>query len=155
MLQRIQTIYIILFAILLFIASFMPFASIDTPNIGVYKLIPTGWENPEGAQQKSPFFVGYLVAISFAVLMLVNFKKRKKQLRYGKICYLIILLTIVYMFNVVSEKSEILNSDNQIDLSISYSYGMYLLVASLPILFLANRSIKKDEDLIKSIDRLR
>ena len=59
------------------------------------------------------------------------------------------------MFNIVSEKSEILNSDNQIDLSISYSYGMYLLVASLPILFLANRSIKKDEDLIKSIDRLR
>ena len=32
---------------------------------------------------------------------------------------------------------------------------MYLLVASLPIIFLANRAIKKDEKLVSSLDRLR
>jgi len=30
-----------------------------------------------------------------------------------------------------------------------------LPVAALPILFMANRNIRKDEDLIKSLDRLR
>ena len=155
MFQRIQTIYIILFAILLFVASFMPFASVDVTDKSIYTLVPTGWESTEDSQVKSPFFVGYLVAISFAVLMLVNFKKRKKQLRYGKICYLIIILTMVYMFNLVNKKLDLLSFDNQIDLNVTYNLGMYLLVASLPILFLANRSIKKDEDLIKSIDRLR
>jgi hypothetical protein len=133
----------------------MPFASVDVTDKSIYTLVPTGWESTEDSQVKSPFFVGYLVAISFAVLMLVNFKKRKKQLRYGKICYLIIILTMVYMFNLVNKKLDLLAFDNQIDLNVTYNLGMYLLVASLPILFLANRSIKKDEDLIKSIDRLR
>jgi hypothetical protein len=59
------------------------------------------------------------------------------------------------MFNLVNKKLDLLSFDNQIDLNVTYNLGMYLLVASLPILFLANRSIKKDEDLIKSIDRLR
>jgi hypothetical protein len=81
MFQRIQTIYIILFAILLFVASFMPFASVDVTDKSIYTLVPTGWESTEDSQVKSPFFVGYLVAISFAVLMLVNFKKRKKTIK--------------------------------------------------------------------------
>ena len=38
---------------------------------------------------------------------------------------------------------------------VQYLYSMYLLVASLPIIFLANRAIKKDDSLVKSLDRLR
>ena len=36
-----------------------------------------------------------------------------------------------------------------------YGWGTYFIVCSLPIVFLANRSIKKDEALVKSLDRLR
>ena len=39
--------------------------------------------------------------------------------------------------------------------TIKYLSGMYCLVASLPLMFLANRAIKKDEKLVKSLDRLR
>ena len=154
MLQRIQTIYILLFAIVLFSASLLPFASLNSQD-NIYVLFPTGWEKNGGELKKSPMFVGYLVAISFAVLQLVNFKNRKKQLRYGKICYLIVLLTLVYMFNNLNEQSDVLILENTNSLNVVYSYSMYLLVSSLPLMFLANRAIKKDENIIKSLDRLR
>ena len=154
MLQRIQTIYILLFAIVLFSASLLPFASLNILD-NSYVLFPTGWEKNGVDIEKSPLYVGYLVAISFAVLQLVNFKNRKKQLRYGKICYLIVLLTLVYMFNNVNEQSDVLILENTNSLNVVYSYSMYLLVSSLPLMFLANRAIKKDENIIKSLDRLR
>ena len=38
---------------------------------------------------------------------------------------------------------------------IQYNIGTFLPVAALPFVFLANRGIKKDEELVKSLDRLR
>jgi len=158
MLQRIQTIYIILFCAILFIASFLPFASIVLDNQTSFELYPTGWESQSSLEglKVYPFYSGYLVAVAFGILMLVNFKKRQKQLRYGTISYFFVLITIVYMFLEVSSTQEILLSDVSNSLqSINYSYSMFLLVACLPFIFLANRAIKKDQKLVSSLDRLR
>ena len=60
------------------------------------------------------------------------------------------------MFLEVSSAEEFLlgNENNSLQ-SINYTFSMYLLVGSLPIIFLANRAIKKDEKLVSSLDRLR
>ena len=158
MLQRIQTIYIILFCAVMFTASFLPFASIVLENKTTYDLYPTGWESQSSLEgfKVYPFYSGYLVAVAFGILMLVNFKKRQKQLRYGVISYFFVLITLVYMFLEVSSSEEILlGRENSSLQSINYSLSMYLLVASLPIIFLANRAIKKDQNLVSSLDRLR
>ena len=158
MLQRIQTIYIILFCAILFIASFLPFASIVLDNQTSFELYSTGWESQSSLEglKVYPFYSGYLVAVAFGILMLVNFKKRQKQLRYGTLSYFFVLITIVYMFLEVSSTQEILLSDVSNSLqSINYSYSMFLLVACLPFIFLANRAIKKDQKLVSSLDRLR
>ena len=86
MLQRIQTIYIILFCAVLFTASFLPFASIVLEGQSSYSFYPTGWESKSSLEgfKVYPFYSGYLVAVAFGILMLVNFKKRQKQLRYGE-----------------------------------------------------------------------
>ena len=158
MLQRIQTIYIILFCAILFIASFLPFASIVLDNQTSFELYPTGWESQSSLEglKVYPFYSGYLVAVAFGILMLVNFKKRQKQLRYGILSYFFVLITLVYMFLEVSSAEEFLlgNENNSLQ-SINYTFSMYLLVGSLPIIFLANRAIKKDEKLVTSLDRLR
>jgi heme/copper-type cytochrome/quinol oxidase subunit 3 len=157
MIQRIQSVYILLFALIIFSALFFPFAIISVVD-EVYILKPaSGWEISSGNidLENSSFYVGYLVAVSFSVLMIVNYKKRKKQLKYGKICYLIVILTLCYMINVVYEKFDLLVEDNVKNLSVLFSASMYMLVVSLPIMFLANRAIKKDENLVKSLDRLR
>ncbi len=158
MLQRIQTIYIILFCAVMFTASFLPFASIVLENKTTYDFYPTGWESQSSLEgfKVYPFYSGYLVAVAFGILMLVNFKKRKKQLRYGVISYFFVLITLVYMFLEVSSSEEILlGRENGSLQSINYTLSMYLLVASLPIIFLANRAIKKDQNLVSSLDRLR
>jgi prolipoprotein diacylglyceryltransferase len=158
MLQRIQTVYIILFCAVLFTASFLPFASIVLEDQSTYYFYPTGWDSQSSLEgfKVYPFYSGYLVAVAFGILMLVNFKKRKKQLRYGMLSYFFVLITLVYMFLEVSSVEEfLLVSENNSLKSISYSFSMYLLVASLPIIFLANRAIKKDEKLVSSLDRLR
>ena len=158
MLQRIQTIYIILFCAVMFTASFLPFASIVLENQTTYDFYPTGWESQSSLEEFKvyPFYSGYLVAVAFGILMLVNFKKRQKQLRYGMISYFFILITLVYMFLEVSSSEEILlGRDNNSLQSINYTLSMYLLVACLPIIFLANRAIKKDQKLVSSLDRLR
>jgi prolipoprotein diacylglyceryltransferase len=88
--------------------------------------------------------------------MLVNYKKRQKQLRYGMLSYFFVLITLVYMFLEVSSAEEfLLRNENSSLQTINYTFSMYLLVASLPIIFLANRAIKKDEKLVNSLDRLR
>jgi prolipoprotein diacylglyceryltransferase len=158
MLQRIQTVYIILFCAVLFTASFLPFASIVLEDQSTYNFYPTGWDSQSSLEgfKVYPFYSGYLVAVAFGILMLVNFKKRKKQLRYGMLSYFFVLITLVYMFLEVSSVEEfLLVSENNSLKSISYTFSMYLLVASLPIIFLANRAIKKDEKLVSSLDRLR
>ena len=158
MLQRIQTIYIIFFCAGMFTASFLPFASIVLENKTTYDFYPTGWESQSSLEgfKVYPFYSGYLVAVAFGILMLVNFKKRQKQLRYGTLSYFFVLITLVYMFLEVSSTQKILLSDVSNSLqSINYSYSMYLLVACLPFIFLANRAIKKDQKLVSSLDRLR
>ena len=158
MLQRIQTIYIILFCAGMFTASFLPFATIVLENKTTYDFYPTGWESQSSLEgfKVYPFYSGYLVAVAFGILMLVNFKKRQKQLRYGVISYFFVLITLVYMFLEVSSSEEILlGRENSSLQSINYSLSMYLLVACLPIIFLANRAIKKDQNLVSSLDRLR
>ena len=154
MIQRLQTVYITLFSILLFIASFLPFAQLNFSE-NFLCLKPTGWESNSGDLIYNAYYVGYLVAIAFAILMVVNYKKRVKQLRYGKLCYLIVLVTLVYMFFLVNTKADFILETEELKPTIKYLSGMYCLVASLPLMFLANRAIKKDEKLVKSLDRLR
>jgi hypothetical protein len=70
--------------------------------------------------------------------------------------YFFVLITLVYMFLEVSSAEEfLLGNENSSLQTINYTFSMYLLVASLPIIFLANRAIKKDEKLVSSLDRLR
>ena len=158
MLQRIQTIYILLFCVVMFLAAFCPFASVFYLNDSVYFLYPTGWQSQSSLEgfKVYPFYSGYLVAVAFGILMLVNYKKRQKQLRFGMLSYFFVLITLVYMFLEVSSAEEfLLGNENSSLQTINYTFSMYLLVASLPIIFLANRAIKKDEKLVNSLDRLR
>ena len=157
MLQRIQTIYIILFCAVLFAASFLPFASIVLENQSTYNFFPIGWQSQSSLEgfKVYPFYSGYLVGVAFGILMLVNFRKRQKQLRYGMLSYFFVLITLIYMFLEVSSAEEFLLGNENISLQSNYSYSMYLLVGCLPIIFLANRAIKKDEKLVSSLDRLR
>ncbi|HET8752735.1 MAG TPA: DUF4293 domain-containing protein [Salinimicrobium sp.] len=136
MLQRIQTLYLFLAA--LFSAGL----------IFVFHV----WKNNEGisifAVDDVLVFSLFLASAVLSLVSIVLFKNRKLQFVLGRINILlnfILLGLFVYWSLTVPGEREI--SEKGI--------GMLIPVFSIVLLVLANKAIKKDEDLVKSVDRLR
>lgn len=136
MLQRIQTIY-------LFLAALVSAGLIFVFNIG---------ENAAGeavfAQDILVVFGLFLASAALSLVTIFLFKNRKLQFVLGRlniILNLILLGLFVYWSLNVSGESNI--SEKGI--------GMLIPIISIVFLVLANKAIKKDEDLVKSVDRLR
>ena len=92
-------------------------------------------------------FFGLSAALS--LLGILSFKKRQHQFvinRLTIILNLILLGLFVYRSLNVSGETPTVSEKG---------IGMFLPIISIVFLVLANKAIKKDEDLVKSVDRLR
>jgi len=136
MLQRIQTVYLLIAAI------------ISAGLIFVFSL----WENLEGvamyAQDYLTVFIAFLASGLLSLVSIFMFKNRKLQFVLGRLNILLnFFLLGVFVYWSLSVPGEIDISEKGI--------GMFLPIISIVFLVLANKAIKKDEDLVKSVDRLR
>ena len=152
MIQRIQTIYLVLAALLLGLTFAFPFA---TYSLMQGEVIFNAYGVSDNAGEINTFFPYYIVialSMGLALFSILQYKKRKLQITVGRFLYLLLGVTIAFVFiDFYSLKGQ-LEVDSA---AVSYGVSMFLPVAALPILFMANRNIRKDEDLIKSLDRLR
>lgn len=85
----------------------------------------------------------------FALLAIFLYRNRSLQIR---ICNLDLLLTCVLvglLFFVADTMSSNMNQH------VKYLFGSYMPLIQLLFIFLASRFIKRDEDLVRSADRLR
>ncbi|MBE98920.1 MULTISPECIES: DUF4293 domain-containing protein [Flavobacterium] len=140
MLQRIQTVYLFL----AFIAT------------GVLPFIFPLWVNGNGTDY---YFVGNLAFVALlglsttlSAISILTYKKRKRQFvmnRLNIILNLILLGLFVYRLLNLSGETD---PDKVVS---EKGIGMFIPIISIVLLSLANRAIKKDEDLVKSVDRLR
>jgi hypothetical protein len=150
MLQRIQTVYLILSTIALTLTIWMPFASFDkSGSISTFTIFGLS-TTTEDINSWFPYYVVIGLSVALSLFAITQFKNRKRQLNLGKINYLLLLATIVMLFLDTDNVAQKLFVEK-----IQYGFGMYLPVVALAFTFLANRSIKKDEDLVKSVERLR
>jgi len=136
MIQRIQTVYLILVIIL---GALVPFF------LGL-------WSDSLGNELFGSGQTGVLLAFCgsavLAFISILLFKNRKNQFvmnRLNIILNLFLLGFFVYRSLNLSGGTTV--SEKGI--------GMLIPVFSIVFLTLANRAIKKDEDLVKSVDRLR
>jgi ABC-type Fe3+-siderophore transport system permease subunit len=136
MLQRIQTIYLLLAAIISgVLCMYLPYG-IDANGVVLYA-------------KGELFLLG--IFLGSAILSLISiflFKNRKLQFVLGRINILlnfILLGVFVYWSLTVSGETQV--SEKGI--------GMIIPVISIVLLVMANKAIKKDENLVKSVDRLR
>ncbi len=136
MIQRIQTIYLIIVALL----------------AGVLPFFVNLWSDTEGneiyAQNEILVSILFYVSGALALWTIFLYKKRKNQFvmnRLNMILNLFLLGFFVYRSLNLSGEASV--SEKGI--------GMLIPVFSIVFLALANRAIKKDEDLVKSVDRLR
>jgi hypothetical protein len=93
-------------------------------------------------------FVLFIVSAILTLLAIFQFKKRQLQFVLGRLAILInfILVGILVYF------TQNLSGEMQVS-----EKGIGLLIPIFTIVFvvLANKAIKKDEELVKSVDRLR
>ena len=155
MIQRIQTIWLFLATVFLFALFLFPYIQF-TDAAGVAKAVKvTGLYHFTGAevivdQQFTMLTIATVVVALLPTLVVFFYAHRKKQIIY---CYLILLVIIVYSFWLVQTAKSVIG-----DLQLQFqNYGIGVILPSLAILFvvLAIRGIRKDENLIKSSDRLR
>ncbi len=154
MIQRIQTVYLALMVICLGLAFVFPFATFPLGSEGEFITLNAFGvsENPQKIATWFPYSITLGLSMGIGIMTIAQFKNRKKQLMFGKVNYILILITLVFIFIDTDKVAEQLGIAEN---AISYGVGMFTPVAALAFQFLANRGIKADEALVRSMDRLR
>jgi hypothetical protein len=155
MLQRIQSIYLLLAALAIYALYLFPFVH------GVYvdgkldTIMVTGvFQDINGQRLHAQFFTGLTAATAviglIPLVIIFLFKNRKQQIA---LCYSAILVLFGFSFWMAQEVKGVMGSI-QID---THNWGIGLLLSSISILFIvfAFKAIQRDEKLVKSADRLR
>jgi len=158
MIQRIQTVYLSLAAISGLMTFFLPFAHFLEGQVQLSEFALFGIFNVQSdvLELKDPFifpsWVLAVVAVVVPIAAIFLYKKRTTQLTVTRLAMLINIGYITYLTFGIESVMENLYSES---VTILYHAGFYMPVIALPFLFLAIRGIKKDEALVKSLDRIR
>lgn len=136
MIQRIQTVYLLIVAVLSGILPFWVYLWTEGEDQAVY------------ASQQIPVSIAFYGSAVLAVISVLRYKHRKQQFVLNR--FNILLHLFLLGFFVVRS----LNLSGETPVS-EKGIGMLIPVFSIVFLVLANKAIKKDEDLVKSVDRLR
>ncbi len=152
MIQRIQTLFLLGAAAVLALMLFMPLAEILTKDGVTFEAMSRGLVRQDGEVivETWPVFILVLVTALLLFLNIFLFKNRKLQIRFC--VYGIILafgmIGLMYYFWVVIFR--------QLDVD-SYWLRMALIfpVVSIIFTYLAFRGIRKDEILVRSLDKIR
>ncbi|MEN9448637.1 MAG: hypothetical protein RJA25_1927 [Bacteroidota bacterium] len=136
MIQRIQSIYL---ALAFGITAILPFI------FHLWKL-----ENGETVYFMSNILYSLLFGLSttLSIVSLISFKKRQQQFVMNRLNIILNLILLgLFVYRTLTVSGETVVSEKGI--------GMFLPIVAIFLLVLANKAIKKDEDLVKSVDRLR
>ncbi|MFZ4462351.1 MAG: DUF4293 domain-containing protein [Bacteroidales bacterium] len=156
MIQRIQSVYLLLAAVSGLVLYFLPIAwfygELNTIEWFVCRLNDHVPSNVAifGKFFLLPLSIINLVNISLSVFTIFTFKKLSRQLQLVR---LNIFLTFIYIAAVFFYYADTIGS--KVLVSPQYSFGAFLPLISLVFLLLAMRGIQADIKLIKSVDRLR
>jgi hypothetical protein len=151
MIQRIQTVYLALAGICLALASLLDYVVMTNGDVN-FVFNVKGFVAEGINLSRFPYFVAVPLCTALSFGAIAFFKKRKIQLMLCRINYLLVLAIIVLMFTNAMTFAEAVGASPE---NIAYKGGFFMPVPALVFLILAQRGIKKDEALIRSIDRLR
>ena len=137
MIQRIQTVYLI-------------FTFIATSVLMLF--IPL-WTLKGGALfyfNQDPIY-NVIVGLStmLTIVSIISYKKRQNQFVMNRLNIILNLILLgLFVYRSLNLSGETLAVSEK-------GIGMFLPIVAIVLLVLANKAIKKDEDLVKSVDRLR
>jgi len=161
--QRIQSVFLALTAICMFALYFTSIATVAIGNkLFIFSIFGL---NEQGSNNLNfPLFPTFLIGLTTTIFLLSfycisAYKSRINQMKFVRLNTLLILIFIVIdviayekMFSVIAAH---LNSTSIIEKSVSYLFGSVTPFLALIFNILAFRAIRKDEELVRSADRLR
>lgn len=145
MIQRIQTVYLLLAAAAGAATWFF--------NLWRAKLINNTYNYFSG-QSSYLYFVLMMIIVALALVCIFLFKKRPLQFRLTVLNIFLSIGVIALQYFKIKTEAQRLQDARMLDSS-TYLPAAFLPVIIVVLLFLAARGIYKDERLVKSLDRLR
>ena len=143
MLQRIQSLYLLVSGL---ISGGIVFVVNIWSTVKGQLFLTDMFSSENGLVQIVPVF--FLVSAILSIATIFLFKNRKLQFVLGRLNILINLILLgLLVYLSLNLPGEAAVSEKGI--------GMFLPVLVVLLLVFANKAIKKDEDLVKSVDRLR
>lgn len=157
MIQRIQTVWLLVAAITLLGLFVFPYVSfIDLVGLGkqIYVTGIYSSNNNELVRESSSVILAIYAGIVAIIPLLIIFlyKNRKRQVLLISIEIVLIILLGIWMWSAAHTTLGAINQRVQAG---NIGVGFFLLPVAVIFLGMAVRSIRKDEKLIKSADRLR
>ncbi len=158
MLQRIQTLFLLLVVAAVITMLFMPIWSETSPD-GKDTIALTAFNMthtqaaPAVTDNIQTFYIAILAILATitAAYSIFRYDNRLLQMKLGLINALLLMTTLGITLYFILTSEALINPKAQGD----YLLGFFLLVFALLFNSMANRFIKKDENLVRSVDRLR
>ena len=149
MIQRIQTVYLLIVAVLAVIVISMPLGSLITPDSAINEMTNLSITAADGTVNYDPWalFAIQMVSAVIALGTIFLYKKRMVQIR---LCLFNIILLIGY-YVTLAVFVYMLKGES----SFVPSWNVCLPFISIVLNWLALRAIGKDEALIRSLNSLR
>ena len=160
MIQRLQTVYLALVAIIGMCMYFFPLVSLVPSAAGslptiyhISALQVTMLENGTESMlvRYWPTLILTAVIIAFSVVTILQYKKRLQQIKFTHLLMILLIAQVLLLAFDVEQLRGVAGEGYMI------SYNVFTILPVLQIVFcrLATAGIKKDEALVRSADRLR
>ncbi len=153
MIQRIQSVYLLLSGLLFSSLFFIPINELIAGNylieLGIKGIFEIQGEEKTLIQEIYPLFILLIIQLILYVVAIFLYKNRRLQMRI--VNYTTILsvgffgLSLYFTYQISTIKS----------IEMGFSPGLFIPLVAGFFSFLAFRSIKRDDDLVRSIDRIR
>lgn len=146
MIQRIQTIFLFLAVVFSGVLFFLPVASFGV-GAEVVKLSVFGTET----QNTLLLLIFNILALLVPLVTIFLYKKRELQLKLSSLTVFLnsVLVGLIFLYYSTNIQEKLAAE------TIVYLLGTYIPLINMVLSILAMRWIKKDIELIKSVDRLR
>lgn len=161
MIQRIQSVFLLLVALTMIATLFLPLwsevrnATNEEVELNAFELVyqeTSELTAPQVIDTKPTFYISILsiLAAGVALWSIFQYRNRLTQIKVGALNSLLMggNIGLIYYF---STKGEAIIAESQG----SYEIGFFVIAGALLCNSLANRFIRKDDRLVKSADRIR
>ena len=159
MIQRIQSIFLLIVSVtmvsMLFFQMWQISLESENRNIiltPIYSLDKT--EGQDVIMTTFPYTIIGIIALLSGIVALVEifkYKNRLTQIKLGALNALLISASLVVSMYLIFDAQKPFAPENYGE----YKIGIYLPVIALVFNLLANRFIRRDEKLVRSVDRIR